>query len=121
MYLWLANLIAVLHALLLTCLVASTVAAVCGCTRGRPRIIPAFLVAAGLAAGSQLLFQTCLLTAWEVALRNRHTAGSGYDGGFVHHYLPFLPPLAQQYGVTALFLVIVASLFAWNFADRRKS
>lgn len=66
----------------------------------------------------------CPLTPWEQHLR--HAAGqSGYEGGFVDHYLlPVLYPAGltprMQLALGAVVLIVNLTLYGWILARRRR-
>ena len=89
-----------------------------------PWVVWGHLPAVGWAAWIEFSGKICPLTPLESALRIRG-GGSGYDGGFVGHYiLGLLYPLGLtrriQIVLGALVLVINAAIYAYVFYCRKK-
>ena len=75
----------------------------------------AHLVLMGFIAVQTWLGQLCPLTEWEQALR-RHAGGSGYDGGFIEHWLGELLYVSAPWWVfVAAYSAFAALVFATWF------
>lgn len=61
----------------------------------------------------------CFLTDWEKALRGAAGQGVSYQGGFLEHYLPFLPPWAARL-IQPLFLASVAGAVLQGWLELRR-
>lgn len=89
----------------------------------RRGLMPAHLLAAVWGVGIEVTGAVSPLTHVENALRRR-AGGSGYEGGFIEHYLlpviypPGLDP-GFQYLLAATVLVINVALYTWILRRRR--
>ena len=106
-YDWLGNLIAALHAavIALDCIGAGAVLR--GSLAGDRLKLwhRAYLLLVGTKSASFLLFNQCPLTVVERSVRETGASGSSYDGSFVQHYVPLLPPSADEVA-TVVFMFI---------------
>lgn len=92
----------------------------------KPRWVALHLPAAAWAAYAELTATICPLTPLENHLRRRAGA-SGYDGGFVEHYLlpliypPGLTPAHQAWlGAFVVAINVLAYAWAWRRTRRRR-
>lgn len=122
LYLWLANVIVLLHALVVGVTVAGTVAIFTGrFRRFRPGDLFqwAFL---GCCVGQILSLGFtggCFLTQWERDLRNAAVPGTAYAGTFLGHYLSFLPDWVTRW-LQPLFLGAAAGGLLQGLAEWRR-
>jgi hypothetical protein len=114
----LANLVALIHGLVILCVISGSVAAMSGWLRRYPRLELAFYFILILVVASDLLAGQCLLTGLEQSLRNSHLPGTAYRGSFIGHYAPFLPAFIHTYGGPALVAGALAAFPAWRLVDR---
>jgi hypothetical protein len=115
---WLANLVAMVHTLVVTSVVLGGLAAITGVLRRYPRWeLLYYVLLAGLII-SELLFGRCFLTNWEKLLRNRHDPGSAYGGSFIGHYCPWLLPLVHAGLGHALIAAALLAALIWRWVDR---
>jgi hypothetical protein len=119
MYFWLANLVVLLHALLVTCVVLGAAAAVTGRLRRYPRLERVFYLLLGAVIVSQLCVGDCVMTLWEKSLRNLYQPGSDYRESCIGHYLPWLPPFVLPWVGPALVISALLAFPFWRWQDRR--
>ena len=119
MYLWLANLLALVHGLVVALVVAGAVAFLLGASRRYRRWHTAYWVLLALIVAFDVLLGECVLTTWENALRERARPGSGYRDAFIPHYLPFLPPFVLRWGGTIVVIAAILAGLAWRWLPRR--
>jgi hypothetical protein len=101
MYLWLARLVIVVHALVVLVLIFGGVAIIAG-RFSRLRLAWRLIIIATFTGylGSELFLQDCILTRVEKHLRSLERVGSAYNGSFLDNYSPFLFQIIS--GVTLL-------------------
>ena len=121
MYFWLANLVALLHALLVTYIVFGTVAAVTGRLRRYRRLEILLYLLVGAVIVSEVCAGDCLLTLWEKALRDRYQLGSAYPESYIAHYLPWLPAFVLHWIGPLLMLSALLAFPFWRWRDRRRN
>jgi hypothetical protein len=118
MFYWLANLVVVMHALVVASVVTGSLAAIAGLLRRYPRgELAYYALLAGLIA-SELLLGRCFLTDCEKLLRNRHDPGSAYRGSFIGQYCPWLLPLVHAGLGKALIAAAFLAAPIWRWVDR---
>jgi hypothetical protein len=101
MYLWLARLVIVVHALVVLVLICGGVAIIAG-RFSRLRLALRLIIIATFMGylGSELFLHDCILTRVEKHLRSLSRVGSAYSGSFLDNYSPFLFQVIS--GVTLL-------------------
>lgn len=119
MYLALANLVMVLHGLLVVCVVSGIVLAICGILKRYriPEYIFYLLVVGVLT--SQFAYGECIMTVWEKSLRNRYMPGSAYHNSCIGHYLPWIPPIVYSVIGPCLLILSILALPFWRYRDYR--
>lgn len=116
-----ANVIALIHALLIALVVGGAlVAATPRLVLRFPRwLIVAYLISVGGTLLSDLMFGDCLLTQWERTLRNQATPGSAYGETFLQHYFGFLPSALTQPSHFSSYLGVILGITAWAILQLR--
>lgn len=114
-YALLADLVLVLHLAVVCFVVGGLVAVLIGNRRGwrwvnRPGFRIAHLAAIGFVVLQSWLGATCPLTSLEVWLREQAQAGSGYQGGFIEHWVGRLLFYDAPAWVFALIYTVFAGL-----------
>ena len=120
MLLWLADLVAVAHGLLVAAVALGAVAAMLGLLRRRPRWERAYYALLVVVIIANVLWGECPLTRWEQGLRNWDAPGSAYCDSFIGHYLPMLPHRALAWLGPGLMVGAFLSTPLWRWADRRR-
>jgi len=120
MYLWLANIVVVLHGLLVISVVSGMLAAIPGVLRRYPRVeaFVYFLLACVLT--SQLLYGECVLTGLEKYFRRLYDPASAYRNSFIGHYFSWIPIGFVNTVGPILFALGLLSLPFWRLYDRRR-
>lgn len=119
MFYWLANLVALLHGLLICGVVVGALMAVAGVLRRYPRWERAYYALIAALIASDLFLGECALTGLEQLLRNLDRPGSAYKGSFIGHYFPFLPRFIHQQIGPALIIGSILALLFWRYRDAR--
>lgn len=120
MYLWLANIVLVVHGMLVFCVVTGMLAAIPGILRRYPRLEAFVYFLLGCVLLSQILRGECVLTALEKYFRNIDLPGSAYRNSCMGHYLTWIPiPVINFVGPTLFALGLLAVPF-WRLYDRRQ-
>ncbi len=119
MYLLLANLVAVAHALVIAVLIGGLGALLAGTFAEYPRAWrTVFWVVAAAFVASQLAIQDCALTRQEKLLWELHQPGSAYRGSYMGTYLPFLCRVVNQYAVHFVAVTLLLRLWRRSHASR---
>ena len=121
LYLWLANLLAVVHGLVVVLVVAGAVAFLLGASRRYRHWQAAYWVVLVLVIAFDVLLGECVLTTWENALRERARPGSGYRDAFIPHYLPFLPRFVLRWGGTIVVVLAILAGLGWRWLPRLRA
>lgn len=119
MFLWLANVVAVTHGLLVAAVALGAAAAMLGLLRCRPRWERAYYALLAVVIAANVLWGECPLTRWEQGLRNLDAPGSAYCDSFIGHYLP-LPHRALAWLGPSLMAGAFLAAPLWRWADRRR-
>ncbi|HEX4966356.1 MAG TPA: DUF2784 family protein [Thermoanaerobaculia bacterium] len=121
MYEFLANAIALIHALLIALVIGGALVALTPRAVLRfPRwLIAAYLLSVGGTFLSALFFGDCILSIWEKTLRNQAAQGSAYGESFLQHYFNFLPAALTEPGHFESWLGVVLAVTIWAFLQLR--
>ena len=120
MFLWLADIMAVTHGLLVATVVLGAVAAMLGLLRRRLRWERAYYALLVVVIVANIVWGECPLTRWEQGLRNWNTPGSAYCDSFIGHYLPLLPRRTLAWLGPSLMGGACLAAPLWRWADRHR-
>ena len=113
--------VAIVHCLIVVAVVLGSLAATFGLLRRRHRISIALSLLFMSLILSDLLTGGCLLTTWEVDLRNRAAPGSAYSGSFLDHYFSFVPPAVHAHLGPPLVVCGLLAIPIWWAVERKRS
>ena len=111
--------VAAVHGLVFFMVLIGTTCALFGLLRRRPVMSSALFCLLLSLILSELLTGGCLLTTWEVQLLNRAEPGSAYEGSFLTHYFPFVPPAVFFQGGPPFVVAGAIAIPFWMFFERR--
>ena len=120
MFVWLADIMAVTHGLLVATVVLGAVAAMLGLLRRRPRWERVYYALLVVVIVANIVWGECPLTRWEQGLRNWNTPGSAYCDSFIGHYLPLLPRRTLAWLGPSLMGGAYLAALLWHWADRHR-
>jgi len=115
----LAGIVALLHGLLILCVIAGSAAAISGRILRNRRVSRAFYTLILLVVASDVLLGECALTRLERSLRESAQPGSSYRGSFIAHYFGFLPPMVHHWIGPALVVSALAAYPYWLWRERK--
>lgn len=122
---FLADVITVIHGLLVVILLLGTLVFVSGLTKKYRWFRVGYYLAAVSTALSYFFTHACFLATWEIYLRDRYDLPNTYDSGFVYHYInKFLGVELSSdfvfYLFVAAFAIVVISDLFWSGGWRIK-
>jgi hypothetical protein len=118
MFVLLANLLTLVHGLLILCVITGAVAAMGGRLRRARRLETAYYSLLAAVIASDVLLGECLLTGLEKSVRSAYHPHTAFTGSYIHHYLPFLPPFIHTYIGPAIVAGALVAYPAWRLVDR---
>jgi len=112
-----ANVIALIHAVLIALVVGGALVALTpGVVLRVPRwLIGGYLISVGGTLLSDLFLGECILTQWERTLREQALPGSAFHETFLQHYFGFLPSALTQPSHFPSYLGVILGITAWAF------
>ena len=116
-----ARLIAVIHGLLILCVISGAVAAILGRLRRNRRLSRVYYTIILFVVASDVFLGECVLTRWERSLRDASGPGLSYQGSYIAHYFGFLPPAVHHWIGPALVVSALAAYPYWLWRDRKLS
>jgi hypothetical protein len=115
----LARLIAIIHGLLILCVISGAVAAISGSLRRNRRACQAFYSIILLVVASDVFLGECVLTRWERSLLEATRPGLSYRSSYIAHYFGFLPPAIHHWIGPLLVVSALAAYPYWLWRDRK--
>lgn len=121
MYFWLANLVALIHGVIVISVITGALAAILGILRRHSRLEAAYYALLALVILSDILLGECFLTSIEKHLRELHRPGTAYRGSFIGHYFWFVPRFVHAWVGPVLVVGAIAAFPLWRWAERRQA
>ncbi len=119
MYLWLADMVAAVHGVIVAAVALGALAAMAGLLRRCPKQERAYYALLVVVILANVLWGECPLTRWEQGLRDWNAPGSAYRDSFIGHYLPLPPPMLAWLGPGLMAGAFLAAPL-WRWADKRQ-